>query len=157
MADNFDFWEFFEGLYPKVKNDINDAGFVEVFFVLFVLLILLIILLLPLILWIKQMVRLNKKGKTGSFWIVLLLGIITTIIEFPLLGGVLFFGPLFAGLIGLCLGRGEDNFQCQFCFFKYKSDMLGGKTPHGENICLSCLRERERERERDKVAEHIRF
>ena len=72
-----------------------------------------------------------------------LLGIIVTIFGLPFFGSGLFFGPLFAGLIGLFLGREEDNFQCQFCFFKYKSDMLGGKSPHGGNICLSCLRDKQ--------------
>lgn len=105
--------------------------------------ILIFFSIFPLILWIKQMVRLAKKEKMGSFWVVLLLGIIVTIFGLRFFGSGLFLGPLFAGLVGLCLGRGENNFQCQFCFFKYKSDMLGGKSPYGGNICLSCLRDKQ--------------
>lgn len=103
--------------------------------------ILILFSIFPWILWITQMVRLAKKEKMGSFWVVLVLGLIGNFVIFPPFS--LFLGPFFAGLVGLFLGRGEDNFQCQFCFFKYKSDMLGGKAPSGGNICLSFLRDKQ--------------
>jgi len=71
---------------------------------------------------------------------VFVIGIVATFFGLPFLGSGLWLGPLFAGLIGLCLGRGKDNFQCRICFFKYKSDMLGNETSQGGKICLPCSR-----------------
>lgn len=111
------------------------------------LILLIIFSLLPLILWIWQMVRLSKRESKTGLWIVLVLGLALFIFGF-IIGGF-FWGPLIAGIVGLFLGREEEQkkseyFWCGLCHTKYQEEFLGGETAHEGKICRSCLGKRQR-------------